>query len=67
MPNYAVLRADNKVENIIVAESLLIAETFTGKICIEYDENTYISSNTTWDDKKKVWFEDEPVIESPTE
>ena len=39
MAYYAVIQ-DNKVNNIIVADSKEIAETVTGFLCIEYtDEN----------------------------
>ena len=38
MANYAVINGDI-VENIIVAESLEIAETVTEKTCIEYTDD----------------------------
>jgi hypothetical protein len=38
MANYAVLNGNN-VENIIVADSLEIAETVTQKTCVEYDDS----------------------------
>jgi hypothetical protein len=37
MANYAVIENDI-VTNIIVAESLIIAETVTNKTCVEYDD-----------------------------
>lgn len=36
MPNFAVIK-DNIVNNIIVADSLEIAENVTGLQCVEYD------------------------------
>jgi hypothetical protein len=40
MGTFAVLNEDNKVENIIVAESKEIAEEVVGLTCVEYfDEN----------------------------
>ena len=35
MPNFAVIE-NQKITNIIIAESKLIAEQVTGKTCIEY-------------------------------
>ena len=39
MVNFAVIK-DNKVENVIVADSKAIAEEVTGFTCIQYDTNT---------------------------
>jgi hypothetical protein len=39
MANFAVIK-DNKVENVIVADSKTIAEEVTGFTCIQYDTNT---------------------------
>ena len=54
MTNYAVLE-NNKVENIIVADSLEIAEEATGRTCIEIldgMENAHL--NSTWDGDKFI-------------
>jgi hypothetical protein len=43
MGKFAVLDENNKVENVIVAESKEIAEEATGLVCVEYtDENPAI-------------------------
>lgn len=38
MKNFAIIE-NGIVENIIIAESKSIAESLTGKTCVEYDEN----------------------------
>jgi hypothetical protein len=40
MANFAVIK-DNKVENVIVADSKAIAEEVTGLTCIEYTTDTH--------------------------
>jgi hypothetical protein len=62
MTNFAVLRDDNFVENVIVAESLDIAESLTGKQCIEYDDTVTINHLTQWDSDEIIWVLTEPVI-----
>jgi hypothetical protein len=63
MPNFAVLNS-NIVENIIVAETKQIAESLTGKVCIQYssenpanigyeydfDLETFVKPNTEEDE-----------------
>ena len=46
MSNFAVIQ-NNKVSNVIVAESKEIAETVTGLTCIEYTPE--INCNIGWD------------------
>ena len=48
MTTFAVLIND-VVENIIVADSLEIAETVTGKTCVEYSESNLAQIGWTWD------------------
>lgn len=38
MAHFAVLDSNDKVVNIIIAETKEIAEQFTGKVCIEYTQ-----------------------------
>jgi len=38
MAFFAVIGADNIVENVIIADSLEIANEITGKNCVEYTE-----------------------------
>jgi hypothetical protein len=38
MANFAVLDSSNVVENVIVAETMEIAEEVTGKTCVEFSE-----------------------------
>jgi len=45
MPNFAVLNEVNNVENVIVADTLEIAEDVTGKTCIPCD-STYVIGGT---------------------
>jgi hypothetical protein len=63
MANYAIINTDNKVTNVIVAESLEIAQQATGANCIELLPEAGI--NDTWDGTQFIKFVD-PVIE-PTE
>jgi hypothetical protein len=62
MATYAVLNGDN-VENIIVADSLEIAETVTEKTCIEYNDSNPAGIDWTYDGKKFV----APTTESNTD
>jgi hypothetical protein len=66
MTNFAVLRDDNFVENVIVAESLDIAEALTGKQCIEYDDTVTINHLTKWNSDEKIWVLTQPVIVEET-
>ena len=65
MPNFATLDKDNKVTNIIVADSQEIAEQVTGLPCAEYtaDNPAHIGlgyDGTTFEQPVA------PVIEEPT-
>ena len=48
MPNFIVIK-DNKVDNIINAPSLEIAEEATGLLCIEYTNENSAQVGYTWD------------------
>ena len=62
MANYAVIQ-NNKVINVIVADSKAIAEDVTGHTCIEYTSESPAGIGYTWDGTNFV----PPVIEEPTE
>jgi len=49
MAKYAVIN-NEKVINIIVADSLEIAQEVTGSICIEYTSEAPLEINWYWDD-----------------
>jgi hypothetical protein len=53
MANYAVM-IDNIVENIIVAESLEIAQTIIQKTCIEYTDENPAGIGWVYDGEKFV-------------
>ena len=38
MPYFAVLNEDNVVDNVIIADSLELAESLVNSTCIEFDE-----------------------------
>lgn len=67
MANYAVIEND-KVVNVIIADSKEIAETITGKVCVDITETTagidwdYIDGSFV-DNRPKP----EPIIENPAE
>jgi hypothetical protein len=48
MSNFAVIE-NNIVTNIIVADSLAIAQELTGKICIEYSDISPVNIGDTFD------------------
>lgn len=48
MPNFIVIK-DNKVDNIIDAPSLEVAEEATGLTCIEYTNENPTQIGYTWD------------------
>jgi hypothetical protein len=62
MANFAVIK-DNKVENIIVADSKAIAEEVTGATCVAYtdEDRPHIGLGYS-----KGVFE-QPAVEEPTE
>jgi hypothetical protein len=62
MANYAVIQ-NNKVINVIVADSKAIAEDVTGHTCIEYTSENPAGINDTWDGTNFI----SPVVEEPTE
>lgn len=49
MPNYAVIDADNKVVNVIVADNADIAQQITGKLCIEYSDDAPAYNQGSYD------------------
>lgn len=59
MSTFAVIN-DNKVENIIVADTKEIAEEVTGKICIEYTDELPAIIGLGWDEA--TGFE-QPLVE----
>ena len=65
MATYAVLNGNN-VENIIVADSLEIAETVTKKTCVEYNDSNPAGIGWTYDGTKFIAPVFEPT-EEPTE
>lgn len=65
MAYIACLDEDNKVVNIIIAESVGFAKEITGFNCIEYTEGTQMSVGYSWNGTDFV--SPEPVIETPKE
>lgn len=59
MANYAVIE-DNKVVNIIVADSKDLAETITGKLCIEYTDEK--PAGIDWTYNGSEFIAPEPVV-----
>ena len=53
MATYAVVN-NNIVENVIVAQSLEIAQEITGNICIEYTEENPAAIGWAYDGKKFI-------------
>ena len=64
MPNYAIIEND-KVINVIVADSKEVAEEVTGLVCIEYTEENPAGIGWTYDGVNFV--SPYPVEEEPTE
>lgn len=54
MSTFAVIN-DNKVENIIVADTKEIAEEVTGKICIEYTAENPAAPGWDYDSVNNVF------------
>jgi hypothetical protein len=52
MKTFAVLNNENVVINTIVADTLEIAETATGAVCIEFDETNPTGFGQIWDGEK---------------
>jgi hypothetical protein len=61
MPSFAVLNENNGVENVIVADTLEVAEDVTGKTCIPCDSTSVLGG--TWNGTEFIM----PVIEPPAE
>ena len=61
MPNFATLDANNVVTNVIVADSLEIAEDVTGLTCVPCDSTEFLGA--TWNGAEFI----KPVIEPPAE
>ena len=59
MSTFAVIN-DNKVENIIVADTKEIAEEATGKLCVEYTDESPACIGLGWDET--TGFEQPPVV-----
>ena len=53
MATYAVIE-NNIVTNVIVADTLEIAEDVTGKTCVEYDEDNLAGIGWNYDGEKFV-------------
>ena len=69
MANYAVIQND-KVINIIVADSKEIAEQVTNLTCIEYTEENNAGIGWTWDGNNftnPMAVVEEIIAEEPTE
>lgn len=62
MANYAVIQND-KVVNIIIADSKEIAEEVTGLVCIEYTEENPAGIGWNWDGNNFI----NPSEEAPNE
>ena len=60
--NYATIE-NNIVTNVIIAESLEIAEEVTGKECVECDGSFWIG----WTRNGQEWINPNPPIEEVTE
>lgn len=63
MATYIVLNGD-KVENLIIAETLEIAEQVTAKPCVLHQNNEPVSIGWTYDNDTKKFT---PPVEEPTE
>jgi hypothetical protein len=63
MNTFAVIE-DNKVINIIVADTKEIAEQVTGQTCVEYTEENPVGIGYTYDGENFI--EPEPIINEET-
>ena len=61
MANFAVING-NIVENIIVADTKEIAESVTGKLCVEYVNENPAHIGFGWDETNGF---EQPVVELP--
>jgi hypothetical protein len=57
MIKFAVIDSNNNVINVIVADSIQIAEQATTLTCIEVSTGTRVSPGDIWDGTKFVHFE----------
>jgi len=64
MANFAVIN-ENKVTNIIVADTKEIAEEATGQLCVEYTDESPARIGLGWDEA--TGFEQPPVVVEETE
>lgn len=62
MKTFAVIE-DNKVINVIIADSKEIAEETTGKLCIEYTEENPAGIDWDYDGVSFI----PPIVEQPIE
>ena len=62
MATYAVINS-NIVENVIVADTLEIAEAVSGRLCIEYSDLNPASIGDTWDGTNFISPPPEEIIE----
>ena len=53
MANFAIVK-ENIVENVIVAQSLEIAQEITGNTCIEYTDENPAGIGWTWNGTKFI-------------
>jgi hypothetical protein len=58
---YFAIIENNEVTNVIIAETKEIAETVTGKTCVEYTDSNPASIGWTYDGTKFI----APVVETP--
>lgn len=42
MPKFAVLKSNNTVDNIIIADSLELAQEATGMTCVQFPHKDYV-------------------------
>ena len=61
MTNFAVINS-NIVENIIIADTKEIAESVTGKLCVEYVNENPAHIGFGWDETNGF---EQPVVELP--
>jgi hypothetical protein len=66
MKNFAVIDSDNTIINLIIAESIEIAEGLTGKTCIEYDLDETLL-DLTWSFDGENFIAPEPVEQIPND
>lgn len=65
MGTFAVLDNNNVVENIIVADTIDIAQELTGQTCVEYTEDDVVYPGETYNPKKKTFSIPAPAVIDP--